>query len=86
MFQPKKIVADAFEDETQNSYALVMPPPNANRNLHIGHGLTIAIEDSLARYYRLRGSRLGIFRGQTTRGLRLGWCMSEHWKRRAYTI
>ncbi len=55
VFQSKKIVADAFEDETQDSYALVMPPPNANGNLHIGHGLTIAIEDSLARYYRLRG-------------------------------
>jgi valyl-tRNA synthetase len=32
-----------------------MPPPNANGNLHIGHGLTIALEDSLTRYYRLRG-------------------------------
>ena len=32
-----------------------MPPPNANGNLHIGHGLTVALEDSLIRYYRLRG-------------------------------
>jgi valyl-tRNA synthetase len=38
-----------------NTYSIVMPPPNANGNLHIGHGLTIAIEDSLIRYYRLRG-------------------------------
>ena len=38
-----------------NTYSIVMPPPNANGNLHIGHGLTIAIEDSLTRYYRLRG-------------------------------
>ena len=36
-------------------YSIVMPPPNANGNLHIGHGLTIALEDSLIRYYRLRG-------------------------------
>ena len=36
-------------------YSIVMPPPNANGNLHIGHGLTIAIEDSLTRYYRLKG-------------------------------
>ena len=33
-----------------------MPPPNANGNLHIGHGLTVALEDSLTRYYRLRGA------------------------------
>ena len=37
------------------TYSIVMPPPNANGNLHIGHGLTIAVEDSLARYYRLKG-------------------------------
>ena len=37
-------------------YSIVMPPPNANGNLHIGHGLTIALEDSLTRYYRLKGN------------------------------
>ena len=36
-------------------FSIVMPPPNANGNLHIGHGLTVALEDSLTRYYRLRG-------------------------------
>ncbi len=39
----------------RNTYSIVMPPPNANGNLHIGHGLTIALEDSLIRYYRLKG-------------------------------
>ena len=38
-----------------STFSIVMPPPNANGNLHIGHGLTIALEDSLARYYRLKG-------------------------------
>ena len=37
------------------TFSIVMPPPNANGNLHIGHGLTVALEDSLTRYYRLRG-------------------------------
>ena len=36
-------------------YTIVMPPPNANGNLHIGHGLTIALEDILIRYHRLKG-------------------------------
>lgn len=54
-FQPRKIVAESHENETEDAYAIVMPPPNANGNLHIGHGLTIAIEDALTRYYRLRG-------------------------------
>ncbi len=55
VFRPRAEVAESSEAETQDCYALVMPPPNANGNLHIGHGLTIAIEDALARYYRLRG-------------------------------
>lgn len=54
-FQPGKVVANSDEADTENTYSIVMPPPNANGNLHIGHGLTIAIEDSLVRYFRLRG-------------------------------
>ncbi|MDO5480260.1 MAG: valine--tRNA ligase [Candidatus Saccharibacteria bacterium] len=44
---------DRFE-ENGRYYSIVMPPPNANGNLHIGHGLTVALEDSLIRYHRLR--------------------------------
>ena len=55
VFRPKKIVAESSEDETKDTFSIVMPPPNANGNLHIGHGLTIALEDALIRYYRLRG-------------------------------
>lgn len=54
-FQPKNTVIDSTEGDTKDSFSIVMPPPNANGNLHIGHGLTIALEDSLTRYYRLRG-------------------------------
>jgi len=48
---------DPEKSDNKSCYSIVMPPPNANGNLHIGHGLTIAIEDSLTRYYRLKGNR-----------------------------
>ena len=48
-------VDDRFEENFRH-YSIVMPPPNANGNLHIGHGLTVALEDSLTRYYRLKGA------------------------------
>jgi valyl-tRNA synthetase len=36
-------------------YSLALPPPNANGDLHMGHALTVAIEDSLVRYHRMKG-------------------------------
>ena len=36
-------------------YAIVMPPPNANGNLHVGHALGSAIQDVLVRYHRMQG-------------------------------
>jgi valyl-tRNA synthetase len=36
-------------------FSVVMPPPNANGNLHIGHALTFALEDILTRYHRMKG-------------------------------
>lgn len=41
-----------------DSYSIVVPPPNANGNLHLGHGLTLAIEDILIRYHRQQGKNV----------------------------
>ncbi|MBI4034357.1 valine--tRNA ligase [Candidatus Saccharibacteria bacterium] len=66
-YEPKKYETDiynlweqggAFEPKRQGSdgyFSMVMPPPNANADLHIGFGLTIAIEDTLVRYQRMQG-------------------------------
>lgn len=48
----------AFEPKNRSSkesFSIVVPPPNANGNLHIGHGLTLAVEDILVRYHRMKG-------------------------------
>jgi valyl-tRNA synthetase len=39
----------------QNAFSIVMPPPNANDPLHLGHAMFVAIEDILIRYHRMRG-------------------------------
>lgn len=36
-------------------YGIVMPPPNANGNLHVGHALSFALEDILVRFHRMNG-------------------------------
>ena len=36
-------------------FAVIMPPPNANGSLHIGHALMVATEDVLTRFHRMQG-------------------------------
>ncbi len=38
-------------------YTIIMPPPNANAPLHVGHALFVTIEDTLIRYQRMQGKR-----------------------------
>ncbi|HET9174143.1 MAG TPA: valine--tRNA ligase, partial [Candidatus Saccharimonadales bacterium] len=67
-YQPSEYEADiyalweksaAFQPSgTGHPYSIVIPPPNANGNLHLGHGLTLAIEDVLIRYHRLKGDNV----------------------------
>lgn len=40
---------------TGEPYSIVMPPPNANGNLHVGHALMVEVEDILIRYHRMKG-------------------------------
>ncbi len=36
-------------------FCIIMPPPNANEDLHIGHARFVAIEDILIRHARMKG-------------------------------
>ena len=48
----------SFTSEISNKkepFCIIMPPPNANENLHVGHARFIAIEDILTRFYRMKG-------------------------------
>ena len=46
-------------DET---FSILMPPPNANAPLHCGHA-TYSIQDLMARYKRMRGFKVCYFPG-----------------------
>ena len=71
----------AFKPTTNknaNNYTIVMPPPNANGNLHIGHGLTIALEDILTRYHRLKGDNTWYIPGADHAGFET-WVVYERY-------
>ena len=48
LFTPKK-------DKAKRPYTIIMPPPNAYDQLHIGHALFVTVEDIMVRYHRLKG-------------------------------
>ncbi len=46
----------AFEPSKNGKpFTIIMPPPNANDPLHIGHARFVTIEDILIRYHRMKG-------------------------------
>ena len=65
-------------DKNAKFYSIVMPPPNANGNLHIGHGLTIALEDILTRYHRLKGENTWYIPGADHAGFET-WVVYERY-------
>ncbi|MBI2633957.1 MAG: valine--tRNA ligase [Parcubacteria group bacterium] len=41
--------------KNKKPFAIIMPPPNANGDLHIGHALFVSLEDIMTRYHRMKG-------------------------------
>ncbi|XP_023604353.1 valine--tRNA ligase, mitochondrial isoform X10 [Myotis lucifugus] len=40
---------------TGETFSMCIPPPNVTGSLHVGHALTVAIQDALVRWHRMRG-------------------------------
>lgn len=57
-------------------FSVVMPPPNANANLHIGHALDMNLKDILVRYYRMRGRDVAFIPGADHAGFET-WVVYE---------
>jgi valyl-tRNA synthetase len=47
-----------FSGNSDQKFTMVLPPPNVTGILHIGHALTVAIEDSFCRFRRLCGDEV----------------------------
>ena len=57
-------------------FSIVMPPPNANGNLHCGHALTVGLQDIMARYYRMIGRDVAYIPGADHAGFET-WVVYE---------
>ena len=54
-FRPEKQVEVGLATADGPRWCITMPPPNVTGALHLGHAMTAAVEDLMARYYRMRG-------------------------------
>lgn len=64
-YDQKKYEAEIYEmweksgsfrpNDSKESFSIIMPPPNANGELHLGHATFIAVSDALIRYHRMKG-------------------------------
>ena len=52
-FKPSK-----SKSRSKKTFSMILPPPNVTGVLHVGHALTVALQDSLARWRRMRGDRV----------------------------
>jgi len=39
------------------NFSIIMPPPNANGSLHLGHAVFITLQDIMIRYHRMKGDK-----------------------------
>jgi valyl-tRNA synthetase len=46
---------DTYDNKGNDTFCIMMPPPNANDPLHIGHAMFIALEDIMIRFNRMKG-------------------------------
>ncbi len=48
---------DKLPNKRGKPYCIIMPPPNANAPLHIGHGVVVTLQDIMIRYQRMKGKK-----------------------------
>ncbi len=56
-FNPDTCVKEGVTKADAEPFSIVLPPPNVTGTLHTGHAMTVAIEDAIVRYQRMRGKK-----------------------------
>ncbi len=55
-FDPDKLPGGP-KGKRKDPFTIIMPPPNANGDLHIGHAVFVTLQDIMIRFARMRGKR-----------------------------
>lgn len=52
LFHPVR--KETTTNEPKNTFSMILPPPNITGDLHLGHALTVAIEDAIFRFQKMK--------------------------------
>jgi len=55
MFKPEYGREDVYADNPEGHFTIMIPPPNVTGTLHLGHGLTLSVQDAIVRWHRMNG-------------------------------
>lgn len=74
---------EAFKPQNKNedSFTIVIPPPNITGKLHIGHALNLTLQDILTRYYRMKGKNTLWLPGEDHAGIATQHVVEKHLKK-----
>ncbi len=78
LWEKSEAFAPVFRHGSKSAFSTVMPPPNANANLHIGHALNYALIDISARYHRLKGDSTLVLPGADHAGFETQVVYEKH--------
>lgn len=48
---------DKLPGKRKKPFTIIMPPPNANGSLHVGHAVFVTLQDIMIRYHRMKGNK-----------------------------
>jgi len=65
-------------DKKKKPFTIIMPPPNANDPLHMGHAMFVALEDAMIRYHRLKGDEVLWLPGTDHAGIETQFVFEKH--------
>ena len=64
-------------DRSREPFVVIMPPPNVTGELHVGHALTIALEDLMVRWHRMLGEPTLYLPGTDHAGIATQWVVER---------
>ena len=76
----KKGFFNAVVDDKKDPFCIILPPPNANANLHLGHAMYV-YEDVMIRYNKLLGKNVLWLAGADHAGIETQFVYEKHLKK-----